>query len=344
MKKKLKFVRYYLIIFIGVVLFTCANNSENQDYSILLKRGREYWNNWRKKNHNLKIVFKGQNYTYIPNYSGYNLSKVNLLSFSIINNNFSNTDLQNSIIRNITIETPYVRGNPDKYKTIFFNTKFNHATIIDSKMTMAVYEYVDFSHAILINSKFWVSRFNYPKFNYAKITKSFLGETILFADFSNAIISSSEIDNKIENTKFYKSNIINTSFGELGYPRVRGISKTKINNSDFTFSVIKKSRYFANIFNTNFSNAKITHTKFIMDFTNHLNFSNTILTGSSFSECNLTNVNFTNANLTNVNFQKAKFDNVIFKNADMTGTKLERKWYNYVKKQGVRNFDKINWQ
>ncbi len=33
-----------------------------------------------------------------------------------------------------------------------------------------------------------------------------------------------------------------------------------------------------------------------------------------------------------------------YKNADMKGAKIERKYYNYIKKHGVKNFDKIRWQ
>jgi uncharacterized protein YjbI with pentapeptide repeats len=209
---------------------------------------------------------------------------------------------------------------------------------------------------------------------------SFLGVDFTSSDLSNCIIKKidtiipygSRAKNIFNNAKLYKINILDVEIDALHFnnvdfrkshisnSKIIGIYKNvklmnaKINNStlgyDFYTVDISNSDINRSVFSCStkmekvkFNNSKIIECIFIGVLIN-IDFKNTDMTASRLTYSELLKIDFTNANLTNVNFQKAVFKNVIFKNADMKGAKIERKWYNYIKNQGVRNFDKIKWE
>ena len=157
-------------------------------------------------------------------------------------------------------------------------------------------------------------------------------------NFNKSIITKSNFDfSNFTNCKFKKSRILKSFLGAI------------FKNCDFSNSKMKKVILESKMIYVNFSNSSIIDSTFVLDTANNLNFRNTNLTNSTFIISRVNKLNFCNSNLTNVWFRNAKsckivFKNVTFKNADMTGTKIDHKYYNYLKKQGVRNFDKIRWQ
>ena len=239
---------------------------------------------------------------------------------------FSSADIKNCLFR----------GN-------FSNVNLRYAKLTSCNLIQADFSNSDASFAILKKISIIIlsgsklnSKFNGTNFFKVQIldTKSDCAEFIK-ANFNESVINNSKIDyGKFRQVSFINAKINNSTLGDDFY--LVDFSNSIISKSTFRCDITKKMD------NISFNNAKILDCIFDCSI-NLATFINSELFGSNLSYLQLTNVNFTNANLTNVNFRKAKFQNVIFKNADMTGAKLERKWYDYVKKQGVRNFDKIQW-
>jgi uncharacterized protein YjbI with pentapeptide repeats len=237
----------------------------------------------------------------------------------------------------------------------FSRVNFKYAKLIDCSIGGADFTGSDFSYSLIKKCYTIVHRlileasrrFTANRFYEAKIVESnFYGTNFINVSFNEA--------------KLYKSNFDDCSFKKTSFIKAEIVDSTLTiapvgNNHEFYFvdfsnSYIKKTMIFGRKFNyISFKNAKIIKCLFGFDQSNAVNFTNADLTGSTFLGCNLLNVNFTNANLINTDFSdkprydKTTFKNVIFKNADMKGAKINRKWYNYIKRQGVRNFDKIIW-
>ncbi len=165
-------------------------------------------------------------------------------------------------------------------------------------------------------------------------------------------------------TRFFRNKIINTdfSFSHFSYSDMSGIFiKTKFNCVKFYKTEV--GSYFLNcIFDfshlpnceigRNFRNCSFKDVKFI---------DTVIRSGSTFEECIFTNAVFKNIVIIRVhglpetkfqscNFTHADFtgavtlNNALFINCDFNGAKVERKWFNYLKTQKVKNFNKIRWQ
>ena len=165
-------------------------------------------------------------------------------------------------------------------------------------------------------------------------------------------------------TRFFRNKTINTdfSFSHFSYSDMSGIFiKTKFNcvkfyktevgsyflNCIFDFSHLTNCEIGRNFRNCSFKDVKFIDTK--------------IESGSTFEECIFTNAVFKNIVIIHVpglsetkfqscNFTHADFsgavtlNNALFIDCDFNGAKVERKWFNYLKTQKVKNFDKIRWQ
>ena len=81
----------------------------------------------------------------------------------------------------------------------------------------------------------------------------------------------------------------------------------------------------------NFTNSNLKNSRFIFTQKDRI---------EGYGKFKFNHCNFTNANLTGI----AQLDNAAFTYSDMNGAKIERKWFNYLKTQKVKNFDKIRWQ
>ena len=292
-----------IILFI-IINFSYAYNPEH--LKILLRKDiSDAWDQWTKKNPRIKANFSG--------------AVINDVCFTgnFLSANFRNAKISNSVLVNADfIHTDLSHSEIRKINSFLIypsnrdsfickNSVFFKANILDSKFISADFSGTNFNESVIQNTEFSSCSIKNSSFVKAKIIK-----LKLYSNYSNFV-------------DFSNSEIITSTIVAI-IPQV-----DKIHNIKFNHAKIHESTIAGWLYNASFTNADLTNSSF---------FYFKIPDGSI-----LTNVNFTNTNLTNVNFQKTKFQNVIFKNADMTGAKLERKWHSYVKKQGVRNFDKIQW-
>ena len=251
-------------------------------------------------------------------------------------NPYIKPDLSDSEINNCSFQGDFSNVNLLRAKIIgggmippilFINSNLNYSTIANIEVMMLS----------MSNDK---AVFKNTTFNKAKI----LNSSILGADFYKVNFDESYID---------KTKIMSSKFKDISFSNsmiIQSIIEGDFMNVNFSKCQLKETiilvSFIGKMFNVNFKYARILKCGISGDL-QKIDFQNSDITGTSFDYrkggSTFTNVNFSNANLTNVDFTRATFQNVIFKNADMTGAKLERKWYSYVKKQGVRNFDKIQW-
>jgi uncharacterized protein YjbI with pentapeptide repeats len=214
---------------------------------------------------------------------------------------------------------------PHFYNVVFFHTDLSYSIIKDTKVILT---YGSPPPIRCRNSSFYKAKFNNVKLPYSFFTNTNFKET----EITNTVFDYASF----KNVSFVKAKIVNSTFDG------------PIVHANFSGATIIKSKIYGilgakpGIVDVNFNNATLKECSLSGVITN-TTFVNANLSGTEVVPVDLINVNFANANLTNVDFSKAKFKNVIFKNADMKGAKIQRKWYNYIKRQGVRNFDKIIW-
>ncbi len=306
-------------------------------------------------------------------------SKSRVISFGLYNLNFSKASfiktriytyfknkvyIGNCIFKNANFNGAYFKNIEINYNN-FQHANFNQAHIRDNTVagctfanstfikanlqyiigtTNTIFNDTNFSEAIIQNCDFGYIDLYYllGQINDAKYIKKFMP----YADFKKTNFTSAKLINtgfhKINFTKglFCNSIIKNVNFYYCNLQEVN-FNKSIIIDTNFNNELIRSNNIWSPVLANSVIKKEIIYKQVNLK-NQHLLLSSQLVQ-ATFQNAILTNVNFTNANLTNVNFYKSKFQNVIFKNADMTGAKLERKWYDYVKKQGVRNFNKIRW-
>jgi uncharacterized protein YjbI with pentapeptide repeats len=353
-----------LSLFIACIIKPAYTYNPIHLKAFLVKSPYDYWDKWRKKHPHIRVDLSGaelKNFSFGSDYYNINFRGAKISNGVFADTEFIGCDFSNAVLKKMKLEQ--IMG----YKKTFYarNSKFVNAKIIDFGFMMSCkYVNVDFSKTEFSNTTLVVSIFVNIKFQNAKFIKSGVNGYLFNCDFSGTymedafcggslmdfrtnLTSKASIGNRLV---FRNAKIINTTLYDIHNSDFRNI-KTKgsalydIHNSDFRGAYIKNTSICGEFVNINFSDSKLINCKFNKTFKGiNINFKNSDLNGSVFKKGSLfINVNFVNANLTNVDFSKAKFKNVIFKNADMKGAKIQRKWYNYIKRQGVRNFDKIIW-
>lgn len=136
------------------------------------------------------------------------------------------------------------------------------------------------------------------------------------------IINGKLMGDKMIDVLFIDSNLIGSQLS------INRTEKTNFSNCIFKRAKIVSDTYF---YDCNFTNSDFNAANFVYTQTDRIGGNAKV----RFFSCN-----FTNANLTGI----AQLDNAAFTYSDMNGAKIERKWFNYLKTQGVKNFDKIRWQ
>ena len=242
--------------------------SENQ-YIDILRKGSEYWNNWRLENPEKKLVvgninFRGQNLNGLDlqgadlnsiDFSGANLHEINLQRANLFQANFRQASLEDVDFSYSDLTNAYL-NDLDLRNTKFLSTKLDGADLQKSNLQSvnlerALSRGTNFCKANLEKAYLNQAALHQAVLSFAKLNSANLVQAgLIRADLSNSDLSEADLTDAeltgawLRNTKFCKANLtkaklLNSQLSEADFAEatlvdcwVYGISAWKINNLD----------------------------------------------------------------------------------------------------------------
>ena len=264
------------------------------------------------------------------------MMKKNLLIFSLFisvlmysyNSEYMQARIRNEINKGVESWNKYRKKAPIAWEIgLFFaqldnrdlsginlsNFRIYNCSFINTKFIRAILEEAKFSACKIQNTDF-----SYSNLNNANINWNLQDSRFISISFNNGLLDAE----KITNCNFSNSTMRGARFS------VSRILYSDFFNCDLKNISIEKESFFLNC---NFTNSDFQSSKFLYTQKDRI---------EGYGKVKFNHCNFTNANLTSI----TQLDNAAFNYSNMKGTKIERKWFNYLKTQKVKNFELINWQ
>ena len=324
-----------IIIVLVFKVFFCFSNNESgvtplrntpswKYHKEQLEKGVSHWNKFRRENpESLLICYFG---FVNMNFRDYDFSNIILKEIALYGSDFTDADFTNSTIIKMTIIAPFAAKN--KKFPVFNRTKFNNTKFLECELVFPMFFNTTFRSCKIEKTRFFAIAEGYIKFIDCKISNSniaFYAET-----FKRRRIRAH--NQKTKRVLFHKTLLNKVAIRSLRYKdhifnEVKGIN-VEFSHSDQERIVFKNSVFDnALFFKVVFKSVRAQNTYFIK---------------SNFKKSKINGV-FTNCYFIGCDFRGAAFSGATFKGCDFRGAKIDRKWYNYIKRQGVSNFDKIVW-
>ncbi|HCL56429.1 MAG TPA: hypothetical protein DHW82_05405 [Spirochaetia bacterium] len=295
-----------------------------------------------------------------------------LCFYSLNNNHFSfvqNSDLTKAFLQTSDftgMDLSAVKFIESKAQgTVFKNVRFN-----GSDMTDAEFNDADFTGATMNSLNLSGTKMMRTVFKDAKIFGCH-GEGTNFenADFTNAFFDSTEAKREkgLRNAKFERAKLPGVKINKY-YLYKANFKRATFTNGEINESLLEDADFSgANLSDTKILFCRAGDVKFNNANLRNVDFGGTSLFGADFSGANLRGaffngaiikdpsgrirISFEGADLRGAYFETYELPETssnktpkIFKNADVANAKFASKYKNYLKGQGVKNYDKIDWK
>ena len=314
----------------------------DSEHLALIEQGVTTWNHWYKNNP--KVV---------PDFSGANLSQLNLQGIdlrgaNLTQVNFSNTDLseanltQANLNRASLLKANLSKANLSKANldyVIFSQATINRQTLIDRK-SLQIYKIVNnfpldrnFSQCDLSNSNLFRVNFtgadlSNANLSNANLTNATLSEAYLTgADLSNANLTNANLTNTYLShanlTKAYLGGALccGTYFKDadlsfVDFKTTKFSEKTIIDLKWYSvWEIVNYGAVKKNLTRADLSNANLPGVNFKEANLTGAKLQNAILRGSNFTDTNLVDADLTGANICAANFTNANLKKAKLKSA-----------------------------
>jgi uncharacterized protein YjbI with pentapeptide repeats len=179
----------------------------NNEHVDILKRGVEYWNQWRKQNKGLE-----------PDLSGAELKKLYLRNANLRNVNLSHADLRKTNLRSSHLREANLCG-----------ANLWRASFIEADLSFTNLSYANLNHANLRGAQIVFADLNNAQLKWAKL----YGASLIHTNLSNTNFEAADlslarfIDVDFTEANLSGATLISTAFNNLDLSTVRGLDNLR---------------------------------------------------------------------------------------------------------------------